>query len=191
MKIQILREDVANKILEIIQKDVDAPLRETEGKNRSGRIDEFNNRTGAVLGSPYCASGGWCAIDDACKALGLKNPVPPTASSQAFRKINFVPLKYIREAMALAKKGDVGVLQSPKDHTHGHYVTVSEDQTKELFPRFKTLEYNTDAATGSRDGDGAYAMTRSIMSRSKENSGKLFICFADIPQWIVDHNETS
>ncbi len=182
------RLDIAEKIVSIIQSDVDAPLRETDGKNRSPRIDDFNRRAHAYPGDPYCASGGWVAIDDACRALGLINPVPPTSSSQAFRKTAFVPLKYIRAAGSLAKKGDAGILQTVTDPNKGHYVTVSEDQVS--FPRFKTVEYNTDAVSGDRDGDGAYAMVRSMMSRTKENAGKIFVCFVDIPQWILDKNQS-
>lgn len=186
----VSREQVANKIIELIQADIDAPLRETDGKNRSPRIDLFNSRVGAALGSPYCAAGGWCAVDDACKALGLKNPIKPTAWSQALSKTNFTPLKYLKPAgiASLGARGDVGIFQCPSDPDHGHYVTVSEDQTKNGYPLFKTLEYNTDAHTGSRDGDGAYAMTRSCISRTKENSGKIFVCFVDVPLWLVEHN---
>lgn len=184
----ISRDIIADKIVSIIQRDVDAELRETHGKNRSPRIDEFNKRAKAYLGAPYCASGGWCAIDDACKALGLKNPVPPTASSQAFRRSTFVPSKYIRPDGSMGRKGDVGVLQNVGDSGHGHHTTLSEDQLSQ--PVFKTVEYNTDAISGDRDGDGAYALTRSTIDRSKMNAGKIFVCFTDIPQWIFDFNLT-
>jgi len=183
---KIDREVIARKIVAIIQADIDANLRETHGKNRSPRIDSFNKRAHAYPGDPYCASGGWCAIDDACKELGLKNPVAPTASSQAFRKTSFVPAKYIRPEGSKGKIGDVGVLQQVSDPGKGHYVTLREDQVSQ--PLFKTVEYNTDGS-GSRDGDGAYAMTRSTVDRSAENSGKIFVCFTDIPQWIADHNK--
>lgn len=179
------RQTIADKIVELIQKDVDAKLRETDGKNRSERIDSFNTRTGVPLGSPYCASGGWCAIDDACKELGLKNPIPTTASSQAFRHTKFVPEKYIRPAHELGKKGDAAIFQVIGDENKGHYVTVREDQTDPI--KFKTLEYNTDGS-GSRDGDGAYAMTRVTEGRI---GNKFFICFTDVPSWIADHNNTT
>lgn len=185
----ISRDTIAEKIVSIIKHDVDAELRETQGHNRSPRIDEFNRRAKAYLGAPYCASGAWCAIDDACKALGLKNPVPPTASSQAFRKASFVPPKYIRPEGSLGKKGDVGVLQSPGDSARGHHTTLSEDQTSGQ-STFKTVEYNTDAISGDRDGDGAYAMTRTTVDRHAMNAGKIFVCFTDIPQWIFDHNRS-
>lgn len=182
----ITREMIADKIVSIIQKHVDERLRETNGKNRSPDIDNFNARVGAPKGTPYCASGGWCAIDDACEALGLKNPLKPTAASQDFRRSSYIPAKYLRPANDLAKKGDVGVLQVPGDSSHGHHTTVSEDQKKH--PLYESVEYNTDAKSGDRDGDGAYEMTRSTIDKSSLNAGKLFICFADVPQYIYDFN---
>jgi lysozyme family protein len=182
---QLTRQVIADKIVSIIQRDVDAELRETGGKNRSPRIDSFNKRVHAPMGCPYCASGGWCAIDDACKALGLKNPVKPTAASQDFRRTGFIPAKYLRPEGSLGKKGDVGVLQVPGDSGHGHHTTLREDQTAQ--PYFKTVEYNTDGS-GTRDGDGAYQMTRSTTDRSSSNAGKIFVCFTDIPQYILDFN---
>lgn len=178
------RQIIADKIVELIQKDVDNELRETDGKNRSERIDSFNTRAGAPLGSPYCASAGWCAIDDACKELNLKNPVKPTASSQKFRDDKFIPKKYFRAHGELGRKGDVGVFQVVGDQTRGHYVTVAEDQTEANRNEFKTLEYNTDGS-GSRDGDGAYRMARRVEGRV---GNKFFLLFADIPQYILDEN---
>lgn len=177
------RTVVAERIVEIILRDVLDGLRETDGKNRSPRIDSFNKRVGAPMGSPYCASAAWCAIDDACKELGLKNPVPPTAWSQSFRKTSFVPKKYIRQQGETAKIGDAAIFQVIGNPGSGHYATVSEDQRVQ--PKFVTLEYNTDGS-GSRDGDGAYGMVRSTIGPA---GNKVFLCFTDIPQWVVDHNK--
>lgn len=184
----ISRDMIADKILSIVQRDIDAELRETHGKNRSPRIDSFNRRAKTYMGAPYCTSGLWTAIDDACIALGLKNPVPPTASSQAFRRASFVPSKYIRPDGSMGKKGDFGVLQNVGDSSRGHLTILSADQVSQ--PVFPTSEYNTEPVTGDRDGDGAYNMTRSTIDRSKMNAGKIFVCFTDIPQWIFDANLT-
>lgn len=177
------REEIADKIVELIQKDVDANIRETDGKNRSPLIDSFNERVGVALGSPYCASASWCRIDDACKELGLKNPVPKTAGSQSFRHSPFVPKAYIRPPHSLGQKGDAAIFQVVGNESQGHYATVRENQATDS-NSFKTLEYNTDGS-GSRDGDGAYDMTRHVDGRT---GNKFFICFTDIPQWIYDHN---
>lgn len=180
------RREIAEQIVGCIAVDIRNGIRETGGKNRSPRIDEINLRGGGKLGDPYCATGGWCAIDDGCKILGLKNPVPRTASSQNFRRKSFVPEKYIRPAGELGQIGDVGTLQVPTDPDRGHHTVLTEDQLKQ--PLFDTAEYNTDGS-GSRDGDGAYFMVRSTIDKSRENGGKLFASFADIPQWILDFNQ--
>lgn len=182
----VVRREIADKIISIVKRDVDAELRETHGFNRSPRIDSFNLRTGVAMGSPYCASGLWCAIDDACKAMGLKNPAKPTASSQDFRRDTYIPAKYLKSDGSIGKAGDVVVLQVPGDSYHGHLALVSEDQSE--VKTFKTLEYNTDAVSGDRDGDGAYAMVRTTEDRSPVNAGKIFVCFADVAQWIFDAN---
>lgn len=188
---KLTRALVADKIVEIINRDIAAKLRETHGKNRSPRIDSFNKRAGVPMGSPYCASAGTCAIADAVAELSevlgvkLKNPVRITAASQDLRRTSFVPAKYIRKEGSLGKKGDVGVLQTISDSSRGHYVTLSKDQESQ--PTFDTVEYNTDSG-GSRDGDGAYARVRSTVDGSRANAGKLFICFTDVPQWVVDVN---
>lgn len=181
----VTRELIADTILKFIKVDIDAGLRESGGKNRGPKIDKANLRAHSYLGAPYCASMAWCAYDDACKELGLKNPIPPTASSQAFTNTEFVPAKYIRKPGMLGRKGDVGTLRSPTDSDRGHHTTLCEDQERE--PLFKTYEYNTDGS-GSRDGDGAYAMTRTTVDFHPRNAGKKFMTFADIPQWIYDAN---
>jgi hypothetical protein len=178
----ITRSDIANKIVEIVQRDVDERLRETHGKNRSPRIDYFNSRANAPMGSPYCASGIWSAIDDACLSLGLQNPIPPTAWSQAFRKSGFTPKAYIKPQGELGKIGDVAVFQVVSDPSRGHLALVRADQKTQ--PKFLTLEYNTDGS-GSRDGDGCYSMSRSTIGKT---GNKVFVCFTDVCQWILDHN---
>lgn len=182
------REEVADKIVSLIQTDVNKKLRESPPRsNRGPRIDTFNRRTNVAMGSPWCASGGWCAIDDACKAMGLINPMPPTASSQAFGRDGLVPAKYIRNEGDLGKKGDVGTLQDSSDKNHGHHTTLTVDQTEQMRPEFSTAEYNTDAS-GVSNGDGAYNKKRSMIDLSPLNNFKKFVSFADIPQWIIDTN---
>jgi hypothetical protein len=181
----LTRDKIATTIISIVEHDIKAQLRETNGKNRSPKIDNFNRRSGTYLGAPYCASGLWCAVDDACKALGIMNPVPPTAWSQSYAKTYFVPGKYIRKDGDFGKKGDFGVLQVVGDPGSGHLVCLASDQASQ--PNFFTVEYNTNPA-GSRDGDGAYYMVRSTVDRSTANSGKIFVCFTDVSQWILDFN---
>ncbi len=175
-KPKITRAYISEHILSVMKKDIDAKLRETDGKNRSPRIDTFNKRVGVPMGTPYCASGGWCAIEDACKELGLKNPVPKTASSQSM--YTNIPAKYRKQIGG--KRGDGAILTNRNDAAHGHYMTVSSEQ---VGIKFGTYEYNTDGS-GGRDGDGAYEKSRTTAG----DPLKKFRGFVDIPQWIFDHN---
>lgn len=183
---EITRDMIADAALFVIEKDINDLLRETDGKNRSKRIDSFNTRAHTYLGAPYCASGGWCAWDDACKKLGLHNPLKPTASSQDFRRTTYIPAKYIRQMDELGKRGDTATLQVVGDSSHGHHTTVSANQMNGT-RFFDTFEYNTNGL-GSRDGDGAYRQRRSTVDRSKENNGKIFVCFTDVPSYILEYN---
>lgn len=182
----LTREVIAQGIIDNVARDINSGLRETHGKNRSPRIDSFNNRTKTAIGQPYCASGLWVAVDDFCKSHGLTNPIPPTASSQAFSYGSFVPTKYIRRKISKGQKGDFAVLRSRSNSSKGHIVILTEAQLEDL-NTFETGEYNTDAL-GSRDGDGAYFKRRSVVD-SPLNSGKDFVCFVDIPQWVLDRNK--
>ena len=106
---EITRGKIAEAMISIVNTDVKNKLRESGGKNRGPRIDEFNRRAKSYMGAPYCATALWCAIEDACKILGLNNPVPPTASSQNFRRSSFVPPRYMRDNGELGKIGDFAV----------------------------------------------------------------------------------
>jgi hypothetical protein len=182
----ITREQLVKEMLDNVARLVAKPVRETNGKNRSPDIDSWNMRVGAAMGAPYCASSIWCEWDDVCKSLGLKFPMKPTASSQAF--VWNVPWRYVRKPGELGKAGDAGVLQQVTDSARGHLTILRENQLAQ--PYFVTYEFNTNRA-GSRDGDGGYAMRRSTGDRSLDNAGKLFRAFVDIPQWIIDFNQVA
>ena len=49
-------------------------------RNSSPEIDGWLKRVGVGSGNPWCAAFAWCVLDDAIKALGCTNHLPPTAS---------------------------------------------------------------------------------------------------------------
>lgn len=152
--------------------------KETHGKNRSPIIDAILKRVNSSLGNPYCAAAVWCAIDDTCKDLSLKNPVGKTASSQ--KLFTQSPKEYQKQDHG--KKGDGFILQSRKDKSRGHAGVVRENQVH--LKTFFTIEANTDGE-GSRDGDGWYKKSRSLDG----DSSKSFRGFVDFAQWIYDFNQ--
>lgn len=49
------------------------------GHNDGPEVREWLRRVGKKPGRAWCAALAWCKLDDACRALGLANPFPPTA----------------------------------------------------------------------------------------------------------------
>lgn len=172
---------IADEIIKIVQEDVDTKLSETHGPNRSPRIDSFNDRTGVLLGSSYCMSGLWCAIDDACKKMGLTNPVPPTAWSLGFFRT--APRNYKKPFINTGKypqisPGSVCVWGRRGDPNHGH-VGLLKRYLVGARNSLNTLEYNTNKA-GSPEGEGAHEKWRDIFSEGS----LILLGFVDVPTWI-------
>lgn len=173
----ITRSQIANEFLRQMKSHVGE--RETAGPNRSPFIDEINRRAGAALGSPYCLAGATCALDDACKALGLKNPVGIHAGTQNW--YDSVPEEYKSEK-GYARLGDIGIFQDRGDRAHGHAFFVAEDEEASSL-LFGTIEFNTNHQ-GSRDGDGVWPQ-----ERSRAGSPSLALRgFVDVCQWVLVEN---
>ena len=49
-------------------------------RNSGPEIDGWLRRVGQKPGAPWCAAWAWCKLDDAIKAIGYTNHLPPTAS---------------------------------------------------------------------------------------------------------------
>lgn len=164
-----------------------AHVRETEGKNRSKEIDQFNKLADVDLGSPYCVSGVvfglYPYIVMMAKRDGIKLSYagPTTASSQSF---------YKRSAKAYIAKplfGAAGVYQQLENPTRGHFVTSISDAL--MNDKFATFEFNTSVNIEKdghieRDGDGAAFKSRSI----KGYTGMRFLGFVDVYQFFVVDN---
>lgn len=153
--------------------------RETHGKNRSPLIDRVNKYTNAGNGAQYCISACVYDVNEVCKELGLKNPVPAECSTQAFYRN--APSKYRRPKGTKAKMGDIGIQQSRNDPGHGHAYMFRKDQIDE---KHLTIEANTDGS-GGRDGDGWYERTRT----DDGDSSKKYLGAVDVAQWILDANK--
>ena len=52
--------------------------------NSGPEIDEWLRRVHSEPGKSWCMALAWCKLDDAIKALGMTNPMPPTASVHRF-----------------------------------------------------------------------------------------------------------
>lgn len=150
--------------------------REVAGSNRSVIIDSFCKRGGVDLGSSYCLLGATCVLDDACKELGLKNPVGVKAGTQKW--FTAVPTAYKR---GTGRTGFIGIFQDRKDQVHGHAVIVAADEDRDF--DFNTVEFNTNPG-GAANGDGVYARVRNAHGSSVLSLRG----FVDVVQWVCDAN---
>jgi len=49
------------------------------GHNDGPEVAAWLARVNRAPGNPWCAAFAWCMLDDACRALGIHLPLPPTA----------------------------------------------------------------------------------------------------------------
>jgi hypothetical protein len=135
-------------------------VRETDGKNDSPRIREYQAICGIAPPEPYCACFVAWAIVQACKSMGCKlrskyfNAYTPTFYNQ-------MPVKLLSTRDTI-QRGDLFFEFKPKLGRIGHVGFVRGDLRKDgMFP---TIEGNTNPA-GSNEGDGVYLNERFNSSR--------------------------
>lgn len=154
--------------LDFAIKDADAKVRETHGKNRSPRIDEINRSVGNALGSPYCAAGVSECFAKAARLVPDGKPFGGrSGSSQAIKRWFDAGGRLTYDAQKLL--GWHGALfgwTNPEDPAHGHVGMVERRYTNAdgKVTEIGTVEYNTDAIKGDRDGDGVYRCRRRLCS---------------------------
>jgi len=142
--------------LDFALKDIAAPVRETGGNNRSPRIDAINRFVGNPIGAPYCAAGvSWCL--HAAGAEGF----PFSGGSQFIRGWFEERGRLSWDVDDLLKwRGALFGWSNGDGHGHIGFVAKRFQEAGHVLT-IGTAEYNTDKA-GSRDGEGAYALTRSL-----------------------------
>ena len=127
-----------------------------QGKNDGPEVREWLKRVNRAPGNAWCAAFAWCMLDDACKALKIKNTFPPIAG--AWLMLN--QAKKVNAWTDSPGKGfvfgiDHGLNAAGARIGHVGIVTdVFEDH-------ITTLEGNTNAK-GSREGDGVYEKERNL-----------------------------
>lgn len=141
------------------------PVRETDGPNRSPQIDKMNLAVGNPLGAPYCAAGVSHCFRTFAQSLPQEpgQAFPYSGGSQSilawFRARG---LAFEDAQRLLTCKGALGGW-TDADGVHGHVFLVrGRLSSGGIVTAIETLEYNTDPQTGSRDGQGAYALRRTF-----------------------------
>lgn len=160
--------------LDIAHRIVRSDLRENPpGSNRGPLIDEMLLFVGVRPGQPWCAAFvSWCFRQASGKAPGFSS-----ASSQAIRRwfekrewLSFDPQELLRWNGALFG-------WTNPDRIHGHIGLVKRRFTRNgRVVSIGTLEGNTNLRQ-ERNGDGAYALHRSIAAMD------------DKPLWFLNTSE--
>jgi len=116
---------------------------EVGGNNRGPQVEEWLARVHALPGQPWCVAYAWSMLDDACRALGVANPLRPVAGAHRL-------LELAKELGCWAPYPGEGYLFGI-DHGHGlgHAGIVTGVRADLILIR--TVEGNTNAA-GGRDG---------------------------------------
>lgn len=150
-------------IASVARKLIDGPplIRETNGKNRSPFIDHLCQEFGVPLGSPYCAMG----VSHCAKVCQWRTGTvfPYSDGSQAImRHFRDNGHLFTDPQQLLGVKGALGGWTDP-DKEHGHIFVIEGRLTGFDGVRgLETLEFNTSPVNQGRDGEGAFAMTRTI-----------------------------
>lgn len=149
------------------------PILESAGHNRSPVIDAWNQAVGNPLGSPYCAAGVSAAFRKFAKNDG--HDFPFSGGSQAIRHwfetrglLSWNPQDILKWKGAVVGWTDSGGI-------HGHVFLAVHRLTDAngVLLRIGTAEANTSAATGGRDGEGCYELTREV---PVDRGHKLWFC---------------
>jgi hypothetical protein len=127
-----------------------------EGRNDGPQIRIWLSRVNRHSGAPWCAAFAWCMLDDACRALGLRNPLEPVAGVHLFRQL-------AREQKAWTNEPGPGYVffidhgVDKAGHRLGHCGIVVGVGPQSL----ATIEGNTNEA-GGREGDRVAIKTRRL-----------------------------
>ena len=121
-------------------------------RNSGPSIDEWLRRVGQKPGAPWCAAFAWCMIDDAIKAFGCTNPIPPVASVHKL----FGRAHQFRAWMSEPGPGYVFGIDHGRGR--GHCGIVIDVDGVHL----ATIEGNSNAR-GSREGNAVVVRTRNAL----------------------------
>jgi hypothetical protein len=152
--------------LSVMEELVAKGVHEEGGKNRGLTIDSINSEQGLPMGSPYCAATVSHCFRQAHKILGAVPGIefPYNGGSQAimraFKSLN----QFSTNADDLLKWGGaLGGWTDTNDPAHGHIFFIKNRFSEgDKVLSLGTLEANTSPVSKGRDGEGIYALTRSI-----------------------------
>jgi hypothetical protein len=121
-------------------------------RNSGPEIDGWLRRVGQKPGAPWCAAFAWCILDDAIKALGCTNHLPPSASvHKLFERAH-------QHRAWCDEPGPGYVFGIDHGRGLGHCgIVLDVDET-----HLATIEGNTNEA-GSREGNAVVVKSRNAL----------------------------
>ncbi|MCW0182680.1 MAG: peptidoglycan-binding protein [Zavarzinia sp.] len=150
-------------VVEIAKRHLAERVRELGGENRGVWVRLY---TGGRDGSdwPWCAAFVSFVLSQAARATGRKSPLPYTAScdvlaTEAKARNIFVPSVTKEENLTIDMPAIFLNRKSPGDWTHTGFA-IGKDKAS-----FSTIEGNTEAHTGSYEGDRVQALQRKYENR--------------------------
>lgn len=130
-----------------------------KGSNRGPAVEAYQQSVGLQGGGhPWCAAFvAWCIH----QAQG-RHPALPSSGAGAVR--NWVKTARSQDLRRVEpRRGDLFYWLDPQGRGHIGWVT-----RRLPLGRFTTIEGNTDAESGSREGDGVYRRVRSVSALRRQ-----------------------
>lgn len=133
-------------------------LEDPLGSNWGHPVQDYLASVGIMEPASYCMAGIYWCFDQACKQLGISNPLTKTGAVLHAWEVAFPAHKSINIAGFTPQLGDIFIMDFGMGNGHAGIVeTVNPDSS------LITIEFNTDL-TGSREGIGVFRRTRHVRS---------------------------
>lgn len=126
-----------------------------KGSNSGPEVTSYLKRVGLNGGYPWCMAFVYWCVDEACKELGLSNPLVKTGG--VMRQYDECTLRKLPKTSVAIKPGDIFIMKF--SHGTGHTGIIE----KVYAGTVTTIEGNTND-DGSREGYEVARMTRAKSS---------------------------
>ncbi len=135
------------------------------GSNHGPEVKEYLLSVGLPQGHPWCAAGAyWC-----CLKAGIKpSNLPEKRSAAAVRNWRSWAVATGRNRDT-AERGRLGYWINQNGTGHIFFCA-----SKSVLGIIRTIEFNTDGEEGSREGDGVYKRTRTMLGLKRRHAHGFF-----------------
>ena len=125
-----------------------------KGSNAGPEVKQYLKSVGLSVGNPWCMAFVYWCVDQACKEMGLKNPLVKTGS--VMFQYNNTTLRKLPKTSSAIKAGDIGIMSFKGGKGHTFFI-------KEPGATIWTVEGNTNDE-GGREGYEVATMKRPVSS---------------------------